>query len=80
LILEDAVPTSFLTTSSSASAIANALNSAAASITNPECRSFGVTVSLSANHQTMKIKVEFYVDSNAPITLISAFTGSLEGK
>lgn len=79
LILQDQQPTTPLTVTSTASDIANALNSAASQLTNAECTSFGVTVKTTNQQKNVIIRVEFYVDRSQPLSLLSVYSGLLEG-
>lgn len=79
LVIQDQQPTVALTVTSTASEIANALSSAASQLPNAECTSFGVTVKTSNQQRNVIIRVEFNVDRSQPLSLLSVYSGLLEG-
>jgi hypothetical protein len=80
LIVQNAIATDNLYTTSSTSDIANALSAAAQQLgSSAECTSFGVTKSLSANGQTVYLGITFGVDNSVDMTLLDVYAGALDG-
>src|SRR6185312_8169106 len=82
IIIQNAVVTSDLSYSSTASQIQYALDVASQQISSSkrECSYFAVTqVAFTNNNQNMFITVQFEVDNSAPLTLLNVYTPGLVG-